>query len=148
MAEAPALPSAEELFCFTVYSTAHALNRAYKPLLDELGLTYPQFLVLIALWQKDARTVGGLGAVMHLDSSTLTPLLKRMEVQNLVRRARNAENERQVIVSLTSAGTALRARARDILPVIGCATGLAPDALEALRRQLGGVRDALDASTA
>jgi hypothetical protein len=85
-------------FCFALYSTSHALTRVYKPLLDQLGLTYPQYLVLLALWDEDGLTVGGIGERLMLDSSTLTPLLKRLEGAGLLRRDRNPTNERQVIV--------------------------------------------------
>ncbi len=92
----------EEQFCFAVYSTAHALNRAYKPLLDRLGVTYPQYLALLALWAEDGRSVGSLGEQLMLESSTLTPLLKRMETAGLLKRERNPEDERQVVIRLTA----------------------------------------------
>src|SRR5689334_25241506 len=85
------------MLCFTVYSTAHAFNRAYKPLLDALGLTYPQYLAMFALWECDNLSVKELGDLLRLDSGTLTPLLKRLEAMGLVRRARDPDDERSEI---------------------------------------------------
>jgi MarR family transcriptional regulator, organic hydroperoxide resistance regulator len=108
------MPDVGELLCFAVYSAGHAFNRVYKPLLDALDLTYPQYLVMVALWSRDDRTVGDLGETLFLQSSTLTPLLKRLEGLGYVTRERDPADERQVRVRLTRAGTALRAKARDI----------------------------------
>src|SRR6476660_7585041 len=90
--------------CFAVYSVAHAFNRTYKPLLDRFGLTYPQYLVLLALWQKDSMTVKGIGEELRLDSGTLSPLLKRLETSGFVSRTRDKSDERQVIIALTPKG--------------------------------------------
>jgi hypothetical protein len=90
--------------CFAVYSTAHAFNRAYKPLLDRLGLTYPQYLVMLVLWERDGLPVRDIGERLFLDSGTLTPLLKRMEAAELIKRTRGTEDERQVLIALTSQG--------------------------------------------
>mgnify|MGYP002624850559 FL=1 len=98
----------DEQFCFAIYSAGHALNKAYKPLLDRLGVTYPQYLVLLTLWEEDGQTVGSLGGRLMLESSTLTPLLKRLEGAGIIRRARNPEDERQVTVHLTAKGRRLR----------------------------------------
>ena len=87
--------------CFAVYSTAHAFNRAYKPLLDRLGLTYPQYLVMLVLWERDGVPVKDIGERLLLDSGTLTPLLKRLEAAELVKRTRSTEDERQVLIALT-----------------------------------------------
>src|SRR6202049_3087724 len=97
--------------CFAIYSTAHAFNRVYKPLLDRLGLTYPQYLVMLVLWERDGVPVKDIGERLFLDSGTLTPLLKRMEAAHLLKRTRSAEDERQVLISLTSQGQALREKA-------------------------------------
>src|SRR5690349_9696845 len=97
----------DSMLCFTVYSTAHAFNRAYKPLLDALELTYPQYLAMFALWEKDNTTVKGMCERLHLASRTLTPRLKRLEAVGLVRRARDTADERNVRISLTPAGEAL-----------------------------------------
>src|SRR5580700_5052823 len=98
--------------CFAVYSTAHAFNRVYKPLLDRLGLTYPQYLVMLALWERDGVPVKDIGERLFLDSGTLTPLLKRLEAAHLIKRTRSREDERQVLVALTSQGQALKEKAR------------------------------------
>lgn len=111
--------------CFEVYSTSHAFNRVYKPLLDKLGLTYPQYLVMVVLWERDAQLVGELGERLFLESNTLTPLLKRLESQGFIKRRRDPDDERQVRIHLTDSGRTLRTQA---LPVPGCildATGLA-----------------------
>src|SRR5207245_4129776 len=97
--------------CFAVYSAAHAFNRVYKPLLDRLGLTYPQYLVMLVLWERDGVPLKDIGERLFLDSGTLTPLLKRLEAAHLLRRTRSAEDERQVLISLTSQGQALREKA-------------------------------------
>ena len=98
--------------CFAVYSTAHAFNRAYKPLLDRLGLTYPQYLVMLVLWERDGVPVKDIGERLLLDSGTLTPLLKRLEAAELVKRSRSTEDERQVLIALTSQGQALRGKSQ------------------------------------
>ena len=100
--------------CFAVYSTAHAFNRVYKPLLDKLGLTYPQYLVMLVLWERDGVPVKDIGERLLLDSGTLTPLLKRLEAAELVRRTRSTEDERQVLIALTPKGEALREKARAV----------------------------------
>src|SRR5215475_9410748 len=102
------------MLCFTVYSTAHAFNRAYKPLLDALGLTYPQYLAMFALWENDDLTVKDLGELLHLDSGTLTPLLKRLEAMGLVRRMRDTADERSVRISLTPAGLEMKCKERTV----------------------------------
>ena len=89
--------------CFAVYSTAHAFNRVYKPLLDKLGLTYPQYLVMLVLWERDGVPVKDIGERLFLDSGTLTPLLKRLEAAELIKRTRSTEDERQVLIALTLA---------------------------------------------
>jgi hypothetical protein len=90
--------------CFAVYSTAHAFNRVYKPLLDKLGLTYPQYLVMLVLWERDGVPVKDIGERLFLDSGTLTPLLKRLEAAELIKRTRSTEDERQVLIALTAKG--------------------------------------------
>src|ERR1700731_3933331 len=90
--------------CFAVYSTAHAFNRVYKPLLDRLGLTYPQYLVMLVLWERDDVPVKDIGERLFLDSGTLTPLLKRLEAAGLIRRTRSVDDERQVLIALTAPG--------------------------------------------
>ena len=90
--------------CFAVYSAAHAFNRVYKPLLDRLGLTYPQYLVMLSLWERDGVPLKDIGERLFLDSGTLTPLLKRLETAGLVKRTRSTEDERQVLIALTPQG--------------------------------------------
>src|SRR6266481_8689915 len=99
--------------CFAVYSTAHAFNRVYKPLLDRLGLTYPQYLVMLVLWERDGVPVKDIGERLFLDSGTLTPLLKRLEAAGLIKRTRS-EDERQVLIALTPQGHALQEKARSV----------------------------------
>ena len=134
------------MLCFTVYSTAHAFNRAYKPLLEALGLTYPQYLVMFALWERDGVTVKEIGELLHLDSGTLTPLLKRLESMGLVRRARDAADERNVRISLTPAGTAIHEKEKTVKQGILGACGQTPDELQALNAQLVRLRDSLNAN--
>src|SRR5260370_38076780 len=98
--------------CFAIYSTAHAFNRGYKPLLGRLGLAYPQYLVMLVLWERDGLSVKDIGARLFLDSGTLTPLLKRLEVAELIKRTRSTEAERQGLNALTPQGHALREKAR------------------------------------
>lgn len=100
--------------CFALYSASLAMTKIYKPLLDELGLTYPQYLVLLVLWEQDGVTVSELGERLSLDSGTLTPLLKRLEAAGLVSRLRDAVDERRVLIRLTAEGRQLKTRARRI----------------------------------
>ncbi|MCV9963350.1 MarR family transcriptional regulator [Pararhizobium sp. BT-229] len=132
--------------CFAVYSVAHALNRTYKPLLERFGLTYPQYLVLLALWQKDGMTVKGIGEELGLDSGTLSPLLKRLETAGFVSRVRDKGDERQVIITLTPKGVALKSDAFGILMEIGKATGCSMQEAAALRSALHDLNRHLDAS--
>ncbi|HET7792175.1 MAG TPA: MarR family transcriptional regulator [Rhizobacter sp.] len=104
----------DQQLCFALYSSSLAMTKLYKPLLAPLGLTYPQYLALLVLWERDGLAVGELGERLFLDSGTLTPLLKRMETAGLIRRERAAEDERRVLVSLTPEGRALRQKARRI----------------------------------
>jgi DNA-binding MarR family transcriptional regulator len=134
--------------CFAVYSTAHAFNRVYKSLLDALGLTYPQYLVMLTLWERDAVTVKEIGERLQLDSGTLTPLLKRLEAAGFVRRARDAADERQVRIGLTAQGRALRAKATAVPRGILAASGRGVDELLALKTELVRLRDSLNGAVA
>ncbi|MEV0297275.1 MarR family transcriptional regulator [Nocardia sp. NPDC050710] len=125
--------------CFALYAASRAVTRLYRPLLDELGLTYPQYLVMLVLWDRGAVAVKDLGAALELDSGTLSPLLKRLEANGLLTRSRSIEDERSVQVQLTAAGTALRERARGIPRQLACAIGLEPADLEEFRVQLRAV---------
>ena len=133
-----------EFLCFAVYSASHAFNRVYKPLLDELGLTYPQYLAMVLLWEQDDQTVGSLGEKLFLESSTLTPLLKRLEALGQVKRNRDRVDERQVRVRLTDKGRAMREKARAIPDCILEASGLEIDELRRLQSELVALRTALE----
>lgn len=113
----------DELLCFALYSANNAMGRLYRPILARHGLTYLQYLVLVALWQRDGQKVNDLGAVLNLESNTLTPLLKRMEASELLQRRRNPEDERSVIVSLSDKGRALEQEAAEISRCILAASG-------------------------
>jgi MarR family transcriptional regulator, organic hydroperoxide resistance regulator len=132
--------------CFAVYSTAHAFNRFYKPLLDRLGLTYPQYLVMLVLWEEDGLPVKEIGERLFLDSGTLTPLLKRMQTAGLVRRTRSTEDERQVIVALTAQGEALKEKARSLPLSILSASECSVAELTALKSEIVSLRDRLNAA--
>jgi MarR family transcriptional regulator, organic hydroperoxide resistance regulator len=136
------------MVCFAVYSAGHAFTRAYKPLLDALGLTYPQYLVMVVLWEQDGQTVGAIGERLKLDSSTLTPLLKRLEAAGYVRRERDPEDERQVRVRLAEPGRALKEKAKAIPASMLRASGQSARDLLKLKAEIAALRDALDASTA
>jgi DNA-binding MarR family transcriptional regulator len=133
----------ENQFCFALYSASHAMTKTYKPLLDALGLTYPQYLVMLVLWQQDGILVKDIGARLFLDSGTLTPLLKRLEAGGLLARNRDPHDERQVRISLTEAGRALRIQAQAIPEQVLCASGQQLGALGRLRSELSTVRDDL-----
>jgi len=127
--------------CFALYSTSLAMTKLYKPLLEPLGLTYPQYLALLVLWERDALTVSELGERLFLDSGTLTPLLKRMEAAGWLQRERAADDERRVIVSLTAAGRALRQQARAVPVQLAEATGCSAKELTALTQRLQQLRN-------
>lgn len=132
--------------CFALYSASHAFTRVYKPLLDALGLTYPQYLAMMLLWEQDGQTVGALGERLYLESSTLTPLLKRMEAAGYIERRRSAEDQRQVHVYLTEAGRALREKALSIPPCLMPAIGLSVPEIVALKQQVAQLRASLTAA--
>ena len=131
--------------CFAVYSTAHAFNRVYKPLLDKLGLTYPQYLVMLVLWERDDVAVKDIGERLFLDSGTLTPLLKRLEAAHLVRRTRSSEDERQVLIALTAQGHALKEKARSVPQSILVASDCSVPELVAMKDEIVALRDRLNA---
>ncbi|MET0334309.1 MAG: MarR family transcriptional regulator [Rhizobacter sp.] len=139
----------DQQLCFALYSTSLAMTKVYKPLLAPLGITYPQYLAFLVLWERDGLAVGELGERLFLDSGTLTPLLKRMEASGWLQRTRAADDERRVIVTLTPEGRALRQKARRV-PLqlaeaahcdIGELTSLT-QRLQQLRSQLLGTPDA------
>ena len=129
-------PKLDDFLCFAIYSTNLAVNRVYKPLLDELGITYPQYIVMIALYDEDNQTVGGLGGKLFLDSSTLTPLLKRLEAMGHVTRQRDPEDERQVRVGLTPQGRNVRERGMMSRSSLLNSTNFSPTEYEQLREQM------------
>ncbi|WP_333586855.1 MarR family winged helix-turn-helix transcriptional regulator [Phenylobacterium sp.] len=134
--------------CFALYGASNRVTRLYRPLLAPLGLTYPQYLVMLALWEQAPRSVGDLGQALDLDSGTLTPLLKRMEAQGLVSRTRSPQDERRVMIDLTDAGRALRIPARAVPGQVLCRMGGDLEALSSLRRALDGLKTSLDAAEA
>ena len=132
--------------CFSLYATTIAVNRLYKPMLDKLGLTYPQYLVLSTLWEDDGLPVSGIADRLSLDSSMITPLLKRLEAAGFVKRVRNPKDERQVIVSLTSKGRALDQKTACLTDTLLESSGLTPEQLTKFNRQVQRLRDALSAN--
>jgi MarR family transcriptional regulator, organic hydroperoxide resistance regulator len=139
-----ASPPFSDYLCFAVYSASHAFTRAYQPLLQKFGLTYPQYIALVVLWERNGQTVGELGAKLFLQSNTLTPLLKRLEKLGYVRRSRDPADERQVRINLTEAGRKLRARATQVPGYIRDATGLEPKQLKQLMNDIGVLRATLE----
>jgi DNA-binding MarR family transcriptional regulator len=140
------VPRLDQQLCFALYSASGLMTRLYRPLLDPLGLTYPQYLAMLALWERAPSTVGELGEALGLDSATLTPLLKRLEAGGLVTRRRDASDERRVLVEPTPKGNALRERARDVSAAMLCNMPLEPAELKSLHRTLtrfvAGLREA------
>jgi MarR family transcriptional regulator, organic hydroperoxide resistance regulator len=136
-------PLLDEQLCFSLYSTGLAMNKVYRKLLRKLDLTYPQYLVMLVLWERDERTVSEIGARLFLDSATLTPLLKRLEAAGLVTRTRSNRDERQVVVALSPAGRALEREAGAIHDGVLCATACEPSELAAIKRQLDMLRGKL-----
>ncbi len=139
------LPLDEQL-CFSLYVASLAINRAYKPVLDRLGLTYPQFLVLQAVREADGRTVGAIAARLALEPSTVTPMVKRLAAAGLLHRTRNPDDEREVRVGLTGAGQALWARTGCLAETMLDRSGLDAGELAALNTRMRALRDALLAS--
>ena len=131
----------DQQLCFALYSASLAMTKQYKPLLDPLGLTYPQYLVMLVLWESTPVTVNELGKRLHLDSGTLTPLLKRLEASGLIHRQRDSADERRVLVSLTTAGRQLKEQAKSIPQTIACQVGLERHDIESLRRTLQRLRN-------
>lgn len=125
--------------CFALYAAAHAIKKAYRPLLDDLGLTYPQYLILLVLWKTDALKVSEIGERLALDSGTLTPVLKRLEAAALIRRTRRQQDEREVEIALTPAGRALRERAIGVRCQIVQQLKMSEREIAALRSDLDGV---------
>lgn len=133
----------KNFLCFAVYSANHAFNRVYKPMLDRLGLTYPQYIAMVTLWSEEGLTVGQIGDRVLLETNTLTPLLKRLESAGLVRRVRDAADERQVRVYLTEKGRALRHEAEQVPAEMGVCLDHDSQELRALTDDLSRLRDRL-----
>jgi MarR family transcriptional regulator, organic hydroperoxide resistance regulator len=133
----------DEQLCFPLYAASRAMTAVYRPKLERLGLTYPQYLVMLALWERDERSVGDVCQALDLDSGTLSPLLKRLEAAGLVERRRSAADERRVDIRLTERGRALRAEAGDIPAQMAEASGLSMDEVIALRGILHRLTEAL-----
>ncbi len=134
--------------CFALHAAARATGALYRPMLDELGLTYPQYLVLLVLWERDGRTVSELGEALMLDSGTLSPMLKRLDAAGLLTRTRAPHDERVVHIGLTPAGRALRTRARSMPASLAAASGLNRRELADLHRTLATLTDSLLAAAA
>ncbi|CAM5433576.1 MarR family transcriptional regulator [Mycolicibacterium aubagnense] len=139
-------PRLDRQLCFALYSASGLMTKLYRPLLAPLGLTYPQYLTMLALWEKAPRTVGELGDTLGLDPATLTPLLKRMEVGGLISRRRDPADERRVLVQPTTEGEALRAAANGIQEALGCQLPLEPGELAGLRDTLNRLSSQLRAA--
>lgn len=133
----------EDQLCFSLYATSIAINRVYKPLLDELGITYPQYLVLNVLWEEDGRSIGSIANRLNLEPSTITPLVKRLETAALVTRMRAPEDERSVRVSLTERGRALSDESRCLGETLFARSGMEAEELIALNREVKRLRKAL-----
>jgi DNA-binding MarR family transcriptional regulator len=136
-----------EFLCFAIYSASHAFNRVYQPLLKELGLTYPQFIAMILLWKQDDQTVGELGQKLYLQSNTLTPMLKRLETLDYIKRSRDSADERHVRINLTEGGRKLRLQASDIVRRVRHATGLQDKQVNELLANVDALRNALERKT-
>ena len=143
MTEAPRL---DRQVCFALYSASRAATAVYRPMLEDLGLTYPQYLVMLVLWESAPRGVKELGDELGLDSGTLSPLLKRLEALGFVERRRSGEDERRVAIHLTPAGQALSSKANGIPQHLADAAGLSAEELEQLRTTLGRLTEALHRS--
>ena len=144
MAETPSEPlPLDAQLCFSLYATTIAINRLYKPMLDSLGVTYPQYLVLSTLWEADGQTIGAIADRLALEPSTITPLMKRLEAAGFVSRQRNPEDERQVQVFLTAKGKALRLEASCLTDALLANSKLTIPEMIALNDQIQRLRTAL-----
>jgi DNA-binding MarR family transcriptional regulator len=133
----------DEQLCFALYTASRAMTSCYRPVLDALDLTYPQYLVLLVLWERGECTVSGIGQALQLETGTLSPLLKRLEAAGLITRTRRAGDERSVLVSLTAAGQGMEARVAEAQVSVGAATGLGRAEIGELRETLRLLADRL-----
>jgi DNA-binding MarR family transcriptional regulator len=147
-AECAGVAKLDQQLCFALYSASGLMTRLYRPLLEPLGLTYPQYLAMLALWERAPSTVGALGGALGLDSATLTPLLKRLEVNGLVTRRRDPLDERRVLVEPTEKGQALREQASSVPAAMLCQLPLDADELKSLHRTLTRFVDGLRGAAA
>jgi DNA-binding MarR family transcriptional regulator len=138
----------DDQLCFALYAATNAITRAYRPLLRELGITYPQYLTLMALWQHGTGTVSGLAQLLDLPAHAMTPLLQRLEHAGLIVRRRSPIDSRVVLVELTPNGVELETKAATVQRTVECATGLSPQALAALRGELHDLVNDLRANAA
>ena len=136
-------PRLDAQLCFALYSAGLAMNKVYRKLLKSLELTYPQYLVMMVLWEDESLSVSEIGERLFLDSATLTPLLKRLETAGLVTRVRSRDDERHVVISLTARGKALQAKAGKVQESVFCATQCTPDQLMRLKQELQELRGKL-----
>jgi DNA-binding MarR family transcriptional regulator len=130
-----------DFMCFAIYSANLAYGRAYRPILEALGVTYTQWIIIVALWEQDNQTVGGLGEKLFLESNTLTPILKKLEELGFLSRRRDPADERQVLVSLTDAGRALRNKG--VQKNLVAASGLTPEEFQTVQKMVARLRDNL-----
>jgi DNA-binding MarR family transcriptional regulator len=137
----------DDQICFSLYATSMAITRAYKPMLDEMGITYPQYLVLCVLGEAEEATIGAIAGRLALESSTVTPTVKRLEQAGLVTRQRSAEDERQVRVRLTASGRALLGRSSCLGETLIARSGMTAERVSALNRRVRALRDAIAADT-
>ncbi|EMC7917974.1 MarR family winged helix-turn-helix transcriptional regulator [Enterobacter kobei] len=135
------LPDVHGMLCFSLYSAGHAFTQLYRPMLDKLGLTYPQYLVMVTLWNQDGRTVKELSGILFLESSTLTPLLKRLETAGLITRTRNPKDEREVLIHLTEKGEALKSETSTITRCIVDTLGMDADIIADIKASVDKIRD-------
>jgi len=140
---AKATPRLDAQLCFALYSAGLAMNKVYRKLLKALDITYPQYLVMMVLWEDESLSVSEIGERLFLDSATLTPLLKRLEAAGLVTRLRSRDDERHVVITLTARGKALQAKAGQVQESVLCATRCAPDHLMHLKQELQELRSKL-----
>lgn len=145
----PATPlTLDQQLCFSLYGASMAVGRTYKPLLDQLGITYPQYLVLHVLWEKDGQSVGAIADRLALESSTVTPLVKRLEAAGLLTRERNPQDERQVLVRLTESGRTMREKSTCLAEALLAASGFDVSQIAALNRLVQAFRDSLTRASA
>ena len=134
--------------CYALYAAAHRMTKSYRPMLERMGLTYPQYLVLLVLWEQDGLSVKEIGQKLFLDSGTLTPLLKRLQAAGIVERTRDTGDERLVRITLTQKGRDLQGPVKQAWDEVVCSVGLAPDEFEVLKAQITRLRDTLHANAA